>query len=247
MTDTQLLNHIRQEMKRQGVVWKKEQELFEMLIPSEEWKKYKTSWSNWKQKRVHDLTKSPHIRLAIQQKLFFDSNIWGASSLVQKEAVKRGVYRAFVEKPTLLSDWRKIIPTFQLDSEQKSILELLEPLSVTQIEEKLEATPHYFERSFSNQAFLLALLKMMYAKGAYAFLGEKGVSQKMGYMLESQAPTVALVERTKRQMVEFVAMVERVGAKLPELVGEFKRVIEVLNDYENFELKSGSSVHFFVE
>ena len=62
-------------------------------------------------------------------------------------------------------------------------------------------------------------------------LGEKNITRKMGFMLETQRPSVVLVDRTKRQMVEFVAMVERVEANLPELVGEFKKVIELLEDY----------------
>lgn len=391
MTDTQLLNQIRKEMKKQGVLWKKEQELFELLIPNESWKKYKTSWSNWKHERVRDFTKSPHIRLAIQQKLFFESDIWGASSLIQKEAIQKGVYQAFIKKEDTLPDWTKIIPKFHLDEEQRNLLTAWEQLSPKVIEERVQNYPDYFKRTFSNQAFLLELLNIFYAKGAYDFLvenifpnllshqranlnvkvmeahalgslkepkymqsvkllesiepsndkklidlktsmlsnlrryytkeplslkelkygmevmvkmyhelfvyeevyhyypainlvyilqvlnalsveqhsinardvykkaknsisqekelihadtlyyasvtelefllllGEKGVCQKMGYMLESQTPAIALVQRTKRQMVEFVAMVERVGVRLPE----FNKVIEVLNDYEN--------------
>ena len=393
MTDTGLINYIREEMKQQGVTWKKEQELFSMLIPNEEWKQYKTSWSNWKNMRVHDLTKSPHIRLAIQKTLFFDSNIWAASTLIQKEAVQKGVYKAFVKTEQSLPDWTSIIPKFQLNTEQKILLECISPLGAKEAKKQLLENVQFFERIFSNQAFLLELLNSMYAKGDYDFLveyvfpnllshqrsnvnvktmeahalgslkkprymesvkllesiepssdkkiidlktsmlsnlrryyakeplslkeltdgmsvilnmyhelfvyeeayhyypainlvyvlqvlnalsheqhevsakevyqkakgsmeqeknsnnvsafyyasvtelefllllGEKNITRKMGFMLETQRPSVVLVDRTKRQMVEFVAMVERVGADLPELVGEFKKVIELLEDY----------------
>ena len=45
MTHTELLNHIAQELNHQGVLlWKKEQELFELLLPNEDWKKSRSTW-----------------------------------------------------------------------------------------------------------------------------------------------------------------------------------------------------------
>ena len=393
MTDTRLLNFIRQEMKKQGITWKKEQELFELLIPNEPWASYRTSWSNWKQEKVHYLQKSPHIRLAIGKTLHFDANVWGASDWLQKEAVQKGVKKAFLEKG--LPDWGQIIPSFTLSFEQKNVLEDLKYLSLGETEEKLKKHAEYFERNFENQAFLLALLEDLYAKGAYdllvlkvfpnllshqrgelrvkvmeahslgslkepkymqsvkllesiedssekkvidlktsmlsnlrryhaqnknlstkellhgmevmakmyyelflyderyhyypainllyvvqvynalsknkfavdvndvfrkakasikeekespdanclyyasvtefefaLLLGEKGVVRKMALMLTMQKPSMALVHRTKRQMLEFVAMIRRVEAGLGGLLVEFEKVITLLGDYE---------------
>lgn len=401
MTNTQLINYIRHEMKQQGIVWKKEQELFEMLVPNESWKKYKTSWSNWKREKVDELTKSPHIRLAIGETLFFKPNIWEASDARQKEAVKKGVQKAFVETPQLLPKWDNIVPSFTVTQEQQELLKVLKEESLPHIEIRLNNYPHYFEPSFSNQDFLLKLLKLLYEKGAYDFLvqrvfpallshqrgelkvkimeahalgslkepkylqsvkllqsiqpsdekkvidlktsmlsnlrryhlqqkelsldelkegmtimlkmyhelfcyaqnyhyypainllyilqilstitqeqlainphevyqkaqasikaekeqnpkqchyyaqmsefefllllGHQGVERKIGSMLETHTPSVALVQRTKRQMLEFVAMVERVEATLPKLTLAFQKVIKLLEDYER-EQKNG--------
>ena len=395
MTDTQLLNYIRKEMQRQGVAWKKEQELFEMLVPSEDWKSYRTSWSNWKKMNVHFLTKSPNIRVAISKTLFFDPNIWDSSSAIQKEAIEKGVTRAFVNISTPLPNLEKIIPTFSMNDKQKKLLSIFPSLSLPQIEETLLTHSDFISRSLPNQNFLLELLEILYARGAYdiliehlfpnllsynrgklhikimeahtlgsldkprymesvklldsietseeyqiidlktsmlsnlrrehikdmtlgydvlvegmrrmgkmyyelfcyaeryhyypainllyievlrtilpnekslidrdelynrakasiakdkkskssttlyyasitefeflLLLGDENIVQKMTLLLESLMPLPSLVERTKRQMIEFISMTERVKAPLPKLIGRFNKVIELLEDYE---------------
>ena len=251
MTDTKLLNFIRQEMKRQGVVWKKEQELFEMLVPNEPWVKYKTNWSNWKHEKVDELSKSPHIRLAIGQTLFFSSNVWGASDLVQKEAVVQGVERRFVKQSHLVPDLGAIIPSFVLDAEQEKLLETLETKNLEEIEKALANYPHYFERTFANQDFLVKLLDVLYAKGAYDFLVERLfpnlLSHQRGKVEVKVMEAHALGSLSEPRYMESVKLLESIKTnsdkKLIDLktamVSNLRRHHRANSNFSNEELKNG--------
>ncbi len=176
MTHTELLNHIRHELKKQNVTWKKEQELFELLLPDENWKKFRSTWYSWKPNKdgvytIFNLTKSSHVLSKISKRLFLDISIWQAGDIEQLRAVKQGV-SAYVQAQEQL-DLSAIIPQFSLSETQEKLLEKFKKLPLFNIDQISDNHPQFFTRTFSNQAFLLALLNLLYAKGAYEFLIEK--------------------------------------------------------------------------
>ncbi len=176
MTHTELLNHIRHELKNQNVTWKKEQELFELLLPDENWKKFRSTWYSWKPNKegvytIFNLTKSSHILSKISKRLFLDISIWRAGDIEQLRAVKQGV-SAYVQAQEQL-DLSAIIPQFSLNETQEKLLEKFQKLPLFNIHQISDNHPQFFTRTFPNQAFLLALLNLLYAKGAYEFLIEK--------------------------------------------------------------------------
>jgi len=61
----------------------------------------------------------------------------------------------------------------------------------------------------------------------------KDVMREMGAFLESYEPSISLLYRTKRQMVEYVELIERYEINLPDMVCTFKRIIALFEDYEN--------------
>ena len=196
MTNTELLHFIRQELTAQEISWKSEKELFEMLVPDEDWNQYKTNWSNWKQRkdqtfRVDYLQRAPNILIAIQTKLSFDASIWDAGDLTQQVAVQRGVQLAFKIKRNPI-DFGALLPTHILQKEQKELLEIWEYCSVTMIEVQMTQYKEWFERTLVNQPFLLELLNLLYLKGAYQLLVDS-IFPKLLSTKRSQ-PEVKIVE-----------------------------------------------------
>ena len=63
-------------------------------------------------------------------------------------------------------------------------------------------------------------------------LGRENALREMESMLARLTPSVTLVERSKRQMLEFLAMTERLGIDIGRLGGMFKKAIILLEDYE---------------
>jgi len=176
MTHTELLNHIRLELKNQGVVWKREQDFFEFLLPDKNWKKFRSTWYSWKPTKdglytTHNLSKSTHILAIIAEKFHLNMSVWEASSPVQIRAVEQGLKAYFLKEDAL--DISEIIPQFTLSEVQEQLLKKLKIMPLFNMKKILDEHPECFTRTFPNQPFLLALLNILYAKGAYAFLVEK--------------------------------------------------------------------------
>ncbi|CAA6815232.1 MAG: Unknown protein [uncultured Sulfurovum sp.] len=174
MTNTQLIQHIRYELKEQGFVWKREKELFEMLIPNEEWNKYKTSWSNWKKTdKYRYLTKSPNILRAIEKTLKFDSSIWSESDNVQKEIINKAI-KEFLDEDKPHIDISILIPDEPLlTKKQANILKIIEEVAKIDIEEIVTQNSELFVLNRTNQKFLLELIPLLYSRGCYSLLHEK--------------------------------------------------------------------------
>ena len=178
MTNTELLHCIRTELKQQEVVWKTEQELFELLLPNEDWKSYKTKWSSWRRKKngsfgVHYLRKSPHILANISKRLGFSVLVWEmANDVLQKEAIQKGIASSFADKSKLL-DLSRLFPSYTLSTTQSQLLEHVESQALSRAIELLSAYPHYFQAKMVNQPFLLGLINKLYAKGAFVFLVDR--------------------------------------------------------------------------
>ena len=219
MTNTGLLHFIREELMAQEISWKSERELFEMLVPHEDWKKYKTNWSNWKRNedgrfRVDYLRRTPNILLAIQTRLSFDSSVWEANNATQREAVRRGVTLAFKTKRDPI-DIGAFIPKYSLDEKQKVLLEHWKNASIFQIEEELEQYKSYFQRTLVNQPFLLELLNLLYLKGAYQLLVDKVFPKLLS---------------TKRSHTKVKLLEANVLSSLPS--PKYLQTVELLNSIE---------------
>ena len=174
MTNTQLIQYIRTELKEQGFIWKREKELFEILIPNEEWNNYKTSWSNWKKTdKYRYLTKSPNILMAIEKTLNFDSSIWSESDSVQQESIQKAI-QEFLDEDEPHIDISTLIPDEPLvTKKQENILKKIEEVAKINIEEIVTQNSELFVLDIKNQKFLLELIPLLYSRGCYSLLHEK--------------------------------------------------------------------------
>lgn len=173
MTHTELLHYIRKEMKEQGIVWKKEEEFFQLLLPDENWKRLRSTWYYWKPDRngVYKTlkpSKSLHLFDKIAKTLFLDPKVWEFHGNEQKRAVRQGVAEYILQGDTL--DISEMIEQDEITLEQEQILEKVAQSSLKEIATLLEASSSNLTKTFSNQLFLLALLELLYRKGAYELL-----------------------------------------------------------------------------
>ena len=222
MTNTELLHFIREELTVQGISWKSERELFELLVPNEEWRKYKTNWSNWKRTkekafRVEYLRRAPNILLAIQRRLSFSSSVWESSDATQREAVRRGVNLAFKTRRDPI-DIGAFIPQYTLLAKEKELLEQWSDASIVEIEKDLEQQQSLFQQTLVNQPFLLKLLNLLYIKGAYELIYKK--------ILPNLLPT-------KRSQVQVKILEANVLSSLPN--PKYLQTVELLNSIEGRE------------
>ena len=123
MTDTQVLGFIRTQLEEEGLSWESEQELFEILIPNEDWTKYKTNWDNWKHQRVSNLNRSPNIRTAISQTLKFSPDVWNKHTDIEQKRIVRECIEKFVT-PGKNIDLSSLIPnTHSITETQKNLIQ----------------------------------------------------------------------------------------------------------------------------
>jgi len=170
MTDTQLLGFIRTQLAEEGVRWKSEQELFEMLIPDEKWEEYKTNWDNWKHLRVSNLNRSPNIRTAISETLKFSIDIWTKPT----DNVQKSILRECIEKfvtPGKNIDLSSLIPaTHPITEDQETLIQKVIDVHRKDEIDLLNEHLDYFQPSFETQSFLLKLIPVLYDQGHYDFL-----------------------------------------------------------------------------
>ncbi len=173
MTHTEMLEFIRFQLAKNGIIWKSEKELFEMLVKDEEWEKHRSKWDSWKNKKVQYLRKSFYILVKISETLGFDPSVWNArNDAVQKEEIKKAVKKFCKAQKTI--DLSTLMPPDPpLTKEQKQILKEIKNLPKREIESFLEKYPKYFQAIVENQNFLLNLVHTLYQKGMYDFLSEQ--------------------------------------------------------------------------
>ena len=176
MPHTELLNFIMNELVEQGLKWDGEREIFHILVPNEEWDKYKKCWYQWHTQHVEKITKDT-IRQSIQEELKFSSYIWNLPEEKQREIIPQRV-REFLQKKD-----RKPINSFIIESpikpvekpiikEQELFLKYIEGEVNEVVEKVLEENRELFLKKQENQAFLLEALPIIYNKGFYTFLND---------------------------------------------------------------------------
>jgi len=153
-----------------------EREIFHILVPNEEWDKYKKCWYQWHTQHVEKITKDT-IRQSIQEQLKFSSYIWNLPEEKQREIIPQRI-REFLEKKD-----RKPINNFIIESplkpiekpiikEQELFLKYIEGEVNEVVEKVLAENRELFLKKEENQAFLLEALPIIYNKGFYTFLND---------------------------------------------------------------------------
>ncbi len=170
MTDTELLRFVRTQLEEEGITWKSEQELFKMLIPDENWDKYKTSWDNWKHLKVSNLKRSQNIRVAISKTLKFPMDLWdNYTDSEQKRVLRQRIQKFSVPGKSI--DLSSLIPaTHPITESQETLIQ--EVIDVHRKDEINLLNEHldYFQPTFETQSFLLKLIPVLYDQGHYDFL-----------------------------------------------------------------------------
>ncbi len=168
-----MISYIRKQLLKEGIIWKSEKELFEMLVKDEPWEKYRSNWDSWKNQKVQYLRKSFHILVKISDTLGFDSSLWNSrNEAIQKEEIRKAIKRYKNLQSTIdLSDLMPPDPPVSL--QQKEILEKIENIYLENIEKFLDNYPHFFTPVSENQNFLLKLAQILYKKGIYDFIDQK--------------------------------------------------------------------------
>ena len=167
-----LLRFIKQEMQNQKIAFKNNEAFFRLFLVDEPWEGYRSNMSNWLSSSSKDGVIHKHAFITgINEKLGLSTEVWGASDEKQKEAVLRGVkqFKEAQENEALLVPW---VDEVGLSEEQEAFIEFAKQASVDEVERKLDAMQESFTKRSHTQAFLIALLEVMYEKGKYGFVYE---------------------------------------------------------------------------
>ena len=165
-----LLRFIRQEMQRQKIAFKNNKAFFRLFLSDEPWESYRSNMSNWLSSSSKDGVIHKHTFItAINEKLGLSPEIWQASESKQKEAVVLGVkrFKKALEKEELLFPW---VEDVGMSEEQNAFISFARQNSVEEVEKEIPQIAESFFRRSDTQSFLIALLEVMYKKGAYDFV-----------------------------------------------------------------------------
>jgi len=172
MSETELLSYIMDELKKSGIVWRSDREIFNILIPNESWEKYKKSWYHWKKKSVKTFRKSKNIKEAISKTLGFDYHIWSSTQEKQKSTIKEAI-KLYTQNQKSLIDLSDLMPQQSpLSKKQEQLLEKIKVSSVTKIKEILLNNQECLIQTLENQTFILTLLTFLYQNAFYDLLYE---------------------------------------------------------------------------
>ncbi len=165
-----LLRFIKQEMQRQKIAFKNNEDFFRLFVSDEPWESYRSNMSNWLSSSGKDGVIHKHTFIeAVNVKLGLSSEIWGASELKQKEAVGKGVkaYKKALEEDAFSFPW---LDEIGLSQEQKMFIDFAKRASVEDVEDAISSMADSLTKTSQNQPFLIALFTVMYEKGAYGFV-----------------------------------------------------------------------------
>lgn len=165
-----LLRLIKQEMQKQKIVFKNNEAFFRIFVIDEPWEAYRSNMSNWLSTSSKDGVIHKHTFItAINENLGLSPEIWGASDAKQKEAVIQGVNRLkkAMEKEDLLFPW---VNDVSMSEEQETFIVFARNSVAQEIEKKIDSIQQSFSKTSNNQAFLIALLNLMYERGEYLFI-----------------------------------------------------------------------------
>ena len=176
-----LLRFIKQEMQRQKIPFKNNEAFFRLFVADEPWESYRSNMSNWLSSSSKDGVIHKHTFItAVDEKIELPPEIWGASEQRQKEAVVHGVgqFKLALEKEASLFS---LVGELEMNEKEEAFIAFSKDASVDEVEEKLSTVKECFVKRSHTQTFLIALLEVMYEKGAYAFVYE----QVFPYLLDT--------------------------------------------------------------
>jgi len=176
-----LLRFIKQEMQRQKLPFKNNEAFFRLFIVDEPWEAYRSNMSNWLGSSSKDGVIHKHTFItAINEKLGLSPDIWGASDEKQKAAVVQGVgqFKGALEKEASLFS---LVDEVKMNEKEETFIDFCKQANATEIEDNLNTVKESFTKRSHTQAFLIALLEVMYEKGEYAFVYE----QILPYLLDT--------------------------------------------------------------
>jgi len=167
-----LLRFIKEEMQKQKIDFKNNEAFFRLFVADEPWENYRSNMSNWLSIGKDGVIHKHSFITAINEKLGLSSDIWGASEQKQKEAVIGGVkqFKKTLEQKEALFPW---VDEVGLSEEQERFLAFSKEARVEEIEQKMEHLKESFVKRSHTQAFLIALLEVMYERGEYGFVYEQ--------------------------------------------------------------------------
>ncbi len=165
-----LLRFIKQEMQKQKINFKNNEAFFRLFVVDEPWEAYRSNMSNWLSSSDKDGVIHKHTFItAINEKLALSEDIWGASEEKQKDAVIQGVkhFKNDLEKNEMLFPW---VSEIGIDEEQEAFLSFANQATFYEIKKKADSIKESFNKTSNNQAFLIAILNLMYERGEYVFI-----------------------------------------------------------------------------
>ena len=164
-----LLRFIKQEMEKQKIPFKNNEEFFHLFLPDEPWDSYRSNISHWLSQGEDGTIRKRIFIEAINEKLGLKSEVWGASEGSQKEAVIKGVEKlkaSLIEKEEMFS-W---LQEESLSVQEEAFLRFIETASMDAIEKELSLQKDLFQKTSSSQMFLIELFNLMYERGEYTFV-----------------------------------------------------------------------------
>lgn len=175
MPKTELFVLLINELAKQGLEWNTREELFKILLPNKEWKKYADSWNQWWTQHTEDIRNST-ILASLEKRLAFEASLWKLREIEQKEIIPI-IAQKFVEnyekcnKPQNEFISLKPIEMNNTEAQQRLLDEIKENIDDKEwIEQKLQNNIKFFSKKSTNQIFLLELLSLFYENGFYGFL-----------------------------------------------------------------------------
>ncbi len=166
-----LLRYIRDEMQRQKIDFKNNEAFFRLFMEEEPWEAYRSNMSNWLGGTKDGVIHKRAFIAAVNEKLGLSPEVWQSGELKQKEEVMRGVkrFKEAQERDALLFPW---VEEEKMNEAQRAFIDFAKQRSVEEIEQARKSISESFVKRSSTQPFLIALLEVMYEKGAYDFVYE---------------------------------------------------------------------------
>jgi hypothetical protein len=168
-----LLRFIKQEMEAQKIAFKNNEEFFRLFLPDEPWESYRSNMSNWLSLGEEDGTIRKKLFIsAINEKLGLTPEIWKASEVYQKEAVREGIqkFKVLLREDAEMFSW---LEEEGMNEEHERFLLFVQDALVDEIEKALEEHQPLFKKSAKNQSFLEQFFNHMYERGEYEFVYKK--------------------------------------------------------------------------
>ena len=164
-----LLRFIRDEMQRQKIAFETNEAFFRLFMPDEPWEAYRSSMSNWLSSPEDGAIRKRRFIAAVNEKLGLSPEVWLSGDATQKEAVVKGVrfFKENIEQSRAIFAWLK---EERMSEEEQAFVAFAETNDTQCVIQEAKRLSGSFAKRSRTQPFLIALLEVMYEKGAYDFI-----------------------------------------------------------------------------